>query len=132
MKLYTTAFLFLITLFCNSQDLIWTGNAGTKDFFDEANWLDTNSNLPPGPNTLNSNQVLNLNLIINNSSNGIIANGIINLGNGSLTITKSNITAEAVSGGTIEINIEAYVDLNSINISFYINFNCSARNRSLC
>ena len=115
MKLYTTAFLFLITLFCNSQDLIWTGNAGTKDFFDEANWLDTNSNLPPGPNTLNSNQVLNLNLIINNSSNGIIANGIINLGNGSLTITKSNITAEAVSGGTIEINIEAYVDLNSIN-----------------
>ncbi len=115
MKLYTTAFLYLITLFCNSQDLIWTGNAGTKDFFDEANWLDTNSNLPPGPNTLNSNQVLNLNLIINNSSNGIIANGIINLGNGSLTITKSNITAEAVSGGTIEINIEAYVDLNSIN-----------------
>ena len=109
-----------------AQQLTWTGNAGNNDFFDEANWKDSVSNLPPSLNTINPNQAINLDLFIIATSNIITANGIINLGTGSLLITSANIVADAVSGGSIEINNEAYLNLNS-NTPFQnnvtVNFN---------
>jgi hypothetical protein len=96
-----------------SQQLVWTGNMSTNDFFDEGNWKDNNTNLPPAVNTINPNQAINSDLIMNSVSNAIAANGIINLGTGSLAMSSTNLMADAISGGTLALNTEGYLDLNS-------------------
>lgn len=109
-----------------SQQLVWTGNAANNDFFDENNWQDSSTNLPPASGTIDTNQAINLNLQLHNANTTVIASGIINFGTGSLSITSSDLRAEAVSGGSTEINNNAYIDLNS-NMPFQnnitINFN---------
>lgn len=97
-----------------SQQLIWTGNMGNNDFFDEENWENNSTNLPPAANTINPNQAINSDLILNNASNNINSNGIIKLGTGSLTLTSTTILAEAVSGGITELNTNSYLDLTSV------------------
>jgi hypothetical protein len=54
-----------------SQQLIWSGNGGNNDFFDESNWKVENTNNPPGTNALIPNQPINSNLIINSVSKEI-------------------------------------------------------------
>lgn len=115
MKLYTIVFLFLTVFVCNSQDLIWTGSAGNNDFFDETNWVDSNTNLAPSPGAIDAGQTINSNLQLHNASDVVIASGVINLNSGSLSVTASSLQAQAFSGGSISINNDAYVDLSSAN-----------------
>jgi hypothetical protein len=115
MKANATVFLLLIVLVCQSQDLIWTGNASNNDFFDEINWKDSNTNLFPAIGTIDAGQPINLNLQLHNASDLVIASGVINLSSGSLSVVASTLQAQAFSGGSISINDEAYVDLSATN-----------------
>lgn len=123
-KLYIV-FIILNISFGFCQQLVWTGNGGNNDFFDEGNWEDSSTNLSPALNTINPNQAINLDLIVNNTFDDIVANGMIDLGTGSLIITSANIIAEAISGSNLELNNEAYIDLtsatalqNNVNVNF--------------
>ncbi|MBP6757012.1 MAG: discoidin domain-containing protein [Bacteroidia bacterium] len=111
---YFGATLFLlIGLFTNAQNIVWTGSASNNDFFDEGNWKDSVTNTVPDANTLNPNQAINLHLQINTATYDITANGIINLGAGSLTIGMAKLVVESLSGGSLIVNEGAYVDINS-------------------
>ncbi|MGZ0014788.1 glycosyl hydrolase [Yeosuana sp. AK3] len=115
MKLYITVFLSLIVFVCNSQDLIWTGNATNNDFFDETNWADLNTNLAPSIGTIDAGQAINSNLQLHNASDLVIASGVINLSLGSLSVSASSLQAQAISGGSVTINNGAYVDVSAAN-----------------
>ena len=39
--------LFFNATLLSAQRYTWTGNANNGDFFDENNWLDPSTNLPP-------------------------------------------------------------------------------------
>jgi hypothetical protein len=97
-----------------SQQINWTGNALNNNFFDENNWLDSNTSLPPAAGTIDSGQAINLDLQLHNTGAAIIlANGIINLGTGALSVTSSNLEANAFLGGSVSVNANAYIDLSS-------------------
>ncbi|MGC1204991.1 MAG: glycosyl hydrolase [Flavobacteriaceae bacterium] len=98
-----------------SQQLTWTGNAANNDFFDEANWQDTNTSLPPASGTIDANQAVNLDLQLHNVNTTVMASGIISLGTGSLSVTNSSLQANAFSGGSVSINTDGYVDLSAVN-----------------
>tara|TARA_R110000868_G_scaffold71022_8_gene208402 strand:- start:1556 stop:3421 length:1866 start_codon:yes stop_codon:yes gene_type:complete len=105
----------IISISGYSQQIVWTGNAANNNFFDENNWQDTNTNLPPASGTLDVNQAINLDLQLHNTNTNVItASGIINLGTGTLSITSSTLQADAFSGGSISVNNEAYVDLSAV------------------
>ncbi|WP_310378824.1 glycosyl hydrolase [Flavobacterium sp.] len=106
----TLVFLF-ISLFAKSQTIVWTG-VSNSDFFNEANWKDLVTNGVPADNAINPSQNINLVLQINVATT-ISANGIIQLGTGSLAVGSANLTATSLSGGNITINTEGYVDLTS-------------------
>lgn len=104
--------LFSISL--QSQDLTWTGNTD-NDFFNEANWQYANGTSPT-TNILRWNQAINLDLSIPSSTNPIIAEGIINIGNlGSLNVNNATIDGKALSFGTITLNDNAYIELSDAN-----------------
>lgn len=107
-------FICIISLnyFGYSQELSWTGNANNSDFFDEENWIDNSTTSSPSAGTLDPNNAIDLDLYIQNS-NDISANGIINLGSGSLTLQEVNLSADAISNGLMNLKNEAYVDLSS-------------------
>jgi Glycosyl hydrolase catalytic core/Secretion system C-terminal sorting domain len=115
MKSIYLALVFLLSSLPSfSQKLLWSGNAGNQDFFDESNWKIENTNNSPAANTLYPNQPINAILVIGDTSKEIAANGIINLGSGSLILTHTNLVAEAVSGGDVIMNEDAYLTLTSI------------------
>ncbi|WP_051605721.1 glycosyl hydrolase [Polaribacter sp. Hel_I_88] len=98
-----------------SQELIWTGNASTNDFFDENNWEHSSTNLAPTSGSIDAEQPINIALQLHNASALVIANGVINLGTGSLSITDSSLEATAFSSGNVSISNEGYVDLSDTN-----------------
>lgn len=125
MKKIVILIALMVSFLGYSQELIWTGNASTNDFFDENNWENSSTNLAPTFGTLNAEQPINLTLKLHNASALVIANGVINLGTGSLSITDSSIEATAFSSGSVLINNEGYVDLidsnpfqNNVSINF--------------
>lgn len=105
--------LFTINLNFYCQDLTWTG-AADNDFFNENNWQYAN-NTSPSTNILMWNQPINLELSIPSGANTISANGIINLGTGSLTVSNATINGNALSNGTITLNNDAYIELSNAN-----------------
>jgi Glycosyl hydrolase catalytic core/Secretion system C-terminal sorting domain/F5/8 type C domain len=109
-----TMFIMCIGFFANAQDIVWTGSASNNDFFDEGNWKNSLTNLPPSSDVINPGVAVNLPLRIDNVPTTIIANGEINVGSGSLTIGMANLTAQSFSGagGTFTINEGAYVELS--------------------
>ena len=115
-----------MTLFSFSQQLVWTGDAGDNEFFNESNWQDTNTNLPPVSGTLDPGTSIDLDLQVQNNLQPINASGILNLGTGSLSISSSSLSADVISGGNVEINQDGYIELNSNNPfqnNVAINFN---------
>ncbi|WP_242085566.1 glycosyl hydrolase [Aestuariivivens sediminis] len=106
--------IILMTLFQSySQQLTWTGFAANNDFFDETNWKDSMTDLPPEIGTIDADQPINIDLEISDSSlEVILASGIINLGSGTLSITSSALEADALSSGHVIINSNAYLNLN--------------------
>jgi hypothetical protein len=110
--------VFTISLICFSilsyaQQLNWTGNVGDNDFFNEQNWVNTATNQIPSSGTIDAGVGIDFDLQIQNYTQTIVANGSINLGSGSLSLTSTKLFAESVSGGNIELNNEGYLDLSS-------------------
>jgi hypothetical protein len=91
---------------------IWTGAAADNNFFNEANWKDSVTNIVPAANTINPGANINLPLQINSAA-ATITSGAIQFGSGSLTISSANLTATSFSGGTVTVNEGAYVTLSS-------------------
>tara|TARA_R110002126_G_scaffold72364_1_gene180920 strand:+ start:105466 stop:107763 length:2298 start_codon:yes stop_codon:yes gene_type:complete len=118
-------FLFLINLSAFSQEVIWIGTINT-DFFNELNWKFSNSNESPNSGTIDSNIAIPFDLKIENTNQLIKANGTIHLGNKSLILENSTVQANTIFAGTIHINNNAYLDLESENPlqgNFSINLN---------
>ncbi len=107
-----TLILFL-GLFTNAQTIVWTGSAANNDFFDEANWKNSITEIAPDNNTIDAGQAINFQLQINNVATTINANGDIALGTGSLNISLAKLAATSFSGGNVSVNEEAYIDLSS-------------------
>ena len=108
----TILFLF-IGFLANAQSIVWTGSASNNDFFDEGNWKNSITNIVPSSGTIDSGIAINLPLQINNVSNSITANGVINLGTGSLTIGLANLRVDALSAGSVAVLEGGYIDLSS-------------------
>jgi len=105
--------LFLLFGVCaNAQITVWTG-VSNNDFFNEANWKDSATNVVPAANTINPGVAINLPLQINNVATIITASGDINLGTGSLTIGNANLIATSftAAGGNVAVNEGAYIEL---------------------
>lgn len=133
-----TIFTFIKNNFCllliffnlsilKAQNLVWNGSVSTN-FFTEQNWTNTSTNLPPANGTIEPNVAINNVLIINNYNQNIVANGIISLGNGSLTISNAQLIANAISGGEVVLNNLGYLDVTSVspllnNVSVKLNSN---------
>ncbi|MHB0756726.1 glycosyl hydrolase [Polaribacter sp. M15] len=114
MKKKLIVFVIFMISFCGySQQVIWTGNASNNDFFDENNWQNLSTNLAPVSGTINAGQPINLALDLHNAGSLVVANGVIDLGTGSLSVMASSLQATALSSGNVSINNEGYVDLNN-------------------
>ena len=115
-KLHLRIGLFLLLgFFANAQDIVWTGNASNNDFFDEGNWKNSATNVVPVSGTIDPGIAINLPLQLNNVTTTITANGEINLGTGSLSISMANLTAQSLAGagGNVAVNEGAYFELTS-------------------
>lgn len=111
---FLTLVFLVIGLNSNAQDIVWTGSASNNDFFDENNWRNSITDLTPISGSITPAVAINLPLKINNIAAIIIANGEINLGTGSLTISMAMLTAQSFSGtgGSLVVNEGAYIDLS--------------------
>lgn len=108
-------FFFTLSVTIFSQTYTWVGGTDTN-FFNEANWIDSNTGVAPIGNPINGGTAINRPFIISNVSTIIIAASEINLGTtGSVTITNATITANAIRGGTININENGYLNLELSN-----------------
>lgn len=106
-------FLFLlIGLIANSQTIVWTG-AANNDFFNEANWKDSVTNVIPAAGAIDPGININLTLQINTGS-ATITSGVIQFGSGSLAISSANLNATSLSGGNVTVNSGGYIDLSSV------------------
>ena len=117
--------IFMTSIWSYSQQIVWTGNATTTNFFDENNWENSSTNLAPTVGTIDPNKAINLELKLHNTSEIIVAGGIINLGTGSLSVTNSSLQVDAFSGGNVSVNKEGYIDIsesspfqNNVTIDF--------------
>ena len=110
-KINTTFLLLFLTAVSFAQQLVWTGNANDNDFFNEQNWNNQNTTQPPIAGSINSGIAINMDLLVENVSSIINANGLISLGSGSLTLNHVQINSNAVSGGEIIINENGYLHL---------------------
>jgi hypothetical protein len=123
-------FIAILTVLLSSvgiaQQLVWNGTAGNNNFFDELNWNDVNTNTAPTNGTLEPSLAINLDLSISNVTSEITANGIINLGSGSLTLNTTKVLAHSVSNGQITIEYDGYLELTNANAlqgNFTLNLN---------
>jgi hypothetical protein len=96
----------------SSTPIIWTG-AVNNDFFTEANWRDSQTNLAPANNTINPNTNINLSLQVNSGTSITSVGGVIQFGTGSLSISNANLSATALSGGKVIVNQGGYIELSS-------------------
>ncbi|MFY9241990.1 MAG: glycosyl hydrolase [Polaribacter sp.] len=113
MKFHFTLF-FIITFSATifSQTYTWSGAANDNNFFNEANWVDSNTGLAPTGNPINGGTAINRVMIVSNVTSTITGTSEINLGTtGSLSITNATIAANAIRGGTININENGYLNL---------------------
>lgn len=110
-----------------TQDLMWTGNTSNEDFFDENNWVNSATSSAPVAGTLEPDTPINLDLSIQDAED-ITANGIINLGTGSMVLQNVELSAHALSHGNVQIEEDTYLNLTSANPllgSVEINFSTS-------
>lgn len=105
--LFLLLFLLVSKLYC--QKLIWSGTEDTN-FFNETNWLVEGSNTAPEPNTINPLTAINRELVIDNA-NFVNADGIVNLGSGSLSVASTNINGTAIQNGILIVNEGGYINL---------------------
>jgi hypothetical protein len=99
-----------------TRSTTWAGLAGDNNFFNEANWRDELTNSAPAANTINPGENINIGLQINVPIT-ITTISTIQFGTGSLAVGSAsgdvNISATAISGGTVIVNANGYVLLSS-------------------
>jgi hypothetical protein len=122
---FVTTLLLFFGFVATAQTIIWTGAASDNNFFNEANWKDSVTNVIPAANSINPNTNINLVLQINNYASLINGSGFIQFGTGSLSIGSANVSAAGLSGGSVTINDGGYLNLsnaapltNSVQINF--------------
>ena len=122
---FVTSLLLLFGFVASAQTIVWTGAASDNNFFTEANWKDSVTNVIPTAGSINPSTNISLALQINSSATSISAAGIIQIGTGSLAVGAANLTATGFSGGSVTINDGGYVSLsnatplaNSVQINF--------------
>ena len=104
-------FFILLSATIYSQTYTWNGAANDNNFFNEANWIDSNTGVAPTGNPINGGTAINRPMIVSNASASIIAASEINMGSGSLTITNATITANSIRNGILTINENGYLNL---------------------
>lgn len=115
MKKTLTMIALLIGLLLNAQTLVWKGTVD-NDFFNEANWQNSSTLLAPTAGTINPGVAIVLPLSITNVTKKIIANGTINLGTATLTISNATLSGAAIIYGTsVTIQEKGYIDLSDAN-----------------
>ena len=118
--------LFVFIGYCSySQTIVWTG-VSDSDFFNEANWKDSLTNVVPSSGAINPGTNIDLNLQISISATPITsAGGVLQFGTGSLAIGFATLSATSLSGGSVVVNEGGYVNLSSttpFSNSVQINF----------
>ena len=111
----TGAILLINTFMAFAQEYIWTGQAENHDFFDETNWKDTSTNMPPETGSISPEADINKSLAIVDVSLEVLADSPIRLGIGSLKIKNSSLAAMAIIGGSVKIESEGYLALHASN-----------------
>lgn len=122
---FVTSLLLLFGFVASAQTIVWTGAASDNNFFNEANWKDSVTNVVPAANSINPNTNINLVLQINNYATLINGSGFIQFGTGSLAIGSANVSAAGLSGGSVTINDGGYLNLSNaapLTNSTQINF----------
>lgn len=113
---FLSGFIFFFLSFTAfAQDYIWTGHAENHDFFDETNWNDTSTNMPPETGSITTEADINKSLAIVDVSLEVLAGSPIRLGNGSLTLQNSSLAAVAITGGSVKIETGGYLALHASN-----------------
>jgi hypothetical protein len=108
-KILVLLLMLSISALAYAQEYAWTGNAGTTDFFDEANWMDPQTQMSPPSGSIDPFQDINASLYV---SCEVEANGTILLGNGSLHIQHGSLSAPRISGGSLMVGQEGYIALS--------------------
>jgi hypothetical protein len=93
----------------NAQEYEWNGNAGTNDFFNEANWGRTSDGQAPEEGEIDPSKPINMDLELSGKA---VADGIIQFGTGSLSIANGELEASDITGGSLEIGENGYLYLN--------------------
>lgn len=106
-----TVWLMFIPVILCAQNTVWTGYAANNDFFDESNWKESSTGLPPVNGSLDPGNDINLQLEIVGADSLINANGTIKFGTGHLKIQQSNLKANDIEDGKIFISENGYIDL---------------------
>jgi sialate O-acetylesterase len=101
-----------ITSSSSAPTTVWTGVAN-NDFFNEANWKNSVTNAVPASGTINPGQNITLALEINIPATITATGGAIQFSTGSLVLGSANLSATALSGGTVTINEGGYLNLSS-------------------
>jgi hypothetical protein len=95
-KLHITSLLFLFTGFiATAQTIVWTG-VSNSDFFNEANWKDSVTNVVPSAGSINPATNISLALQINIPAT-ITASGSIQFSSGSLVLGSATVSATSKS-----------------------------------
>lgn len=114
MKLRTKIVLlsaFLSQILFAQDNIIWTGAAGDAAFYNEANWKNLATGLPPVSNTINPSVAINANLLIENAALTVGGTSGVNsdilIGTGSLTIRNSSL--KMASGVGIDMGVPSNI-----------------------
>ena len=102
-------FFFFLSGSLYSQSYKWSGVANNQNFFDELNWVSVNSTAVPAAGTINPNQAINFNLFVNCDVNA--SGQIILANNKTLHIENGSLNGTRISGGTIHIAENGYLNL---------------------
>jgi hypothetical protein len=111
---FLTSIFLVIGCISTAQDIVWTGSALNNNFFDEANWKNSATDLAPVLGSIEPGLAINLPLKITNVVATINATGDINLGNGSLVFGNATLKANSFSGagGNLTVTEGGYIDLS--------------------
>ena len=104
-----------------AQVYTWNGDAGTNDFFDENNWGSSIDGAAPGNGEIDPSKPIEIDLVLMGTA---IADGIIQLGSGSLEVNDGELSATDITGGNLEMGNHAYLYLSGA-ISILENTNIS-------
>lgn len=102
-------FLFIYA-YSIGQTYHWTGNAGDNDFYNVLNWEDSISGSNPASGVLNQ-VIADIDLFIGQVGSPINADQGIQFLNASLRMENATLNAIFISGGSVNLGHDAYINL---------------------